>query len=478
MNEILTYTASKPKEVINSTPFFKPVTIQKRSSVGSAKDAYEVEADNMANKVMSKHVSSAQNYSQAGALLPKKCAAYKQEEKVQTRPLVNNITSFVQKSSNESAVVVSNHVENQINSSRGAGNSLDNGTKNFMESHFGIDFSDVKIHTGSQAVQTSRELNAEAFTVGNDIYFNEGKYSPNSDSGKHLLAHELTHTVQQTAPFAQRQIQRAPEEKVVKRKDIIIVGEGWTGSMELAKALKGAKIIQVNSSDALLTALQGITDPVGTLFFVTHATSTGKLKFGDAEGFVNPSDIAKKLSGTFSASNAPEKLDFRGCSIGTEPAAMNELGLSLGAKSVLAGNCYAVIARTTPIEIGGKKITKSSQVTDANRALFNDLKTRTYNKLGDKKACVLNLSNKDYLAAGGVFVQLWFNPTFTGDWLPGKSVCYSQAGRRTATATDVIGAAAGCQAIEVQPVAVTTSPLTVPDTAPVLPATEETIENE
>ncbi|AUP79057.1 eCIS core domain-containing protein [Flavivirga eckloniae] len=85
---------------------------------------------------------------------------------------------------------------------------MDDGTKGFMESRFGSDFSDVKIHTGSEAVQMSRELNAQAFTVGNDIYFNQGKYSPNSDTGKHLLAHELTHTIQQRGGIG-RKLQRS-----------------------------------------------------------------------------------------------------------------------------------------------------------------------------------------------------------------------------------------------------------------------------
>jgi len=67
-----------------------------------------------------------------------------------------------------------------------------------MESGFGADFSDVKIHTDTNAVQMSQELGAQAFTNGNDVYFNKGKYNPDSREGKHLLAHELTHTIQQT----------------------------------------------------------------------------------------------------------------------------------------------------------------------------------------------------------------------------------------------------------------------------------------
>jgi hypothetical protein len=81
---------------------------------------------------------------------------------------------------------------------------MDSATQSFMESRFGTDFSNVKIHTGDDAVQMSRALGAQAFTVGSDIYFNSGKYNPSSESGKHLLAHELTHTVQQVAPVIQR----------------------------------------------------------------------------------------------------------------------------------------------------------------------------------------------------------------------------------------------------------------------------------
>ena len=93
--------------------------------------------------------------------------------------------------------MASESVTNQINASRGGGHRMSENTHTFMESRFNTDFSGVNIHTDSNANQMSRELNAQAFTVGSDIYFNSAKYSPESDSGKHLLAHELTHTVQQ-----------------------------------------------------------------------------------------------------------------------------------------------------------------------------------------------------------------------------------------------------------------------------------------
>lgn len=90
-------------------------------------------------------------------------------------------------------------IETSLKSSKGGGTPLPSTTQNEMSEGFGADFSNVKIHTGSQAVQMNQDLGAHAFTNGSDIYFNQGKFNPESKEGKHLLAHELTHTVQQGA---------------------------------------------------------------------------------------------------------------------------------------------------------------------------------------------------------------------------------------------------------------------------------------
>lgn len=76
------------------------------------------------------------------------------------------------------------------------GKALDPGTRSSMESAFGADFGSVRVHTDSAASKLSRSMQATAFTHGSDIYFSEGTYTPGSDSGSHLLAHELTHVVQ------------------------------------------------------------------------------------------------------------------------------------------------------------------------------------------------------------------------------------------------------------------------------------------
>ena len=79
----------------------------------------------------------------------------------------------------------------------GGGTPLDRATRTFMESRLGHDFGDVRVHTGPKADDSARSINAQAYTVGNDLVFQSGKYAPESPTGMHTLAHELTHVVQQ-----------------------------------------------------------------------------------------------------------------------------------------------------------------------------------------------------------------------------------------------------------------------------------------
>jgi|GEM_PF-3453075 len=99
----------------------------------------------------------------------------------------------------------------------GSGRPLDAGARNYMEQRIGYDFGRVRIHTDSESVESARSLHAHAYTVGSHIYFNEGQYDPGNHEGTKLLAHELTHVVQQTgnnvgrariSPRVQRQRRR------------------------------------------------------------------------------------------------------------------------------------------------------------------------------------------------------------------------------------------------------------------------------
>lgn len=212
------------------------LTIQPKLTIGSPDDPYEREADSVANHVMRMPMSGGflENSGMDGLIQRKcascdheegkiqrkefaktpdiqlKCAACEhEEESIQRKPF--NITPFIQKSGIDGGGRASDAVSNKIESSRGGGSIMSESSRSFMESRFGMDFSGVKIHTDSNASQLSQELNAQAFTVGSDIYFNEGKYNPDSDSGRHLLAHELTHTIQQSPSIQQKKIKTTTE---------------------------------------------------------------------------------------------------------------------------------------------------------------------------------------------------------------------------------------------------------------------------
>jgi len=89
-------------------------------------------------------------------------------------------------------------LESRINSLKGGGQPFDPVTHAFFEPLFGSDFSQVRIHTDTRAAESARAVNARAFTVGKDVVFGAGQYAPGRSEGRRLLAHELTHVVQQS----------------------------------------------------------------------------------------------------------------------------------------------------------------------------------------------------------------------------------------------------------------------------------------
>jgi hypothetical protein len=133
------------------------------------------------------------------------------EEQIQTKPLAEGITPVVQRAAvgNENVQANSN-LESRLNSSKGGGNPLPNQVQSFMEPRFGADFSQVRVHTDNTAVQMNRDLGAQAFTHGSDIYYSEGK-APGQNE---LTAHELTHVVQQGgAKTLNQEVQTKPQPK-------------------------------------------------------------------------------------------------------------------------------------------------------------------------------------------------------------------------------------------------------------------------
>src|SRR6185436_6786575 len=94
---------------------------------------------------------------------------------------------------------VSSETEGAIDRTRGTGQALDATARSFLEESMGADFSNVRVHTGPQAEALNQSLSARAFTTGSDVFFARGEYQPGSSTGRELLAHELTHVVQQGA---------------------------------------------------------------------------------------------------------------------------------------------------------------------------------------------------------------------------------------------------------------------------------------
>ena len=147
--------------------------LQTKLKVGKPGDRFEQEADAIADQVM-----------QMGSHVQLKGKL--EEEKKMVQPKSTNPTTEAPPG-----------LDHRLEASRGKGSALPPNTLSFMNQTFGADFSGVRVHHDSEAVQLNQQLSAKAFTHGRDVFFNQGEYQPESSGGKRLLAHELVHVVQQ-----------------------------------------------------------------------------------------------------------------------------------------------------------------------------------------------------------------------------------------------------------------------------------------
>jgi hypothetical protein len=182
----------------SGTPaFFKPV-VQAKLSINQPNDAYEQEADVMAERVMNNSNPTITNnsfFAPAISSIQRKCKDCEDERHVQ------------RKENSTAATEVSTAGENYLDSLSG-GIALNEKARSFFEPRMGYDFSNVKIHTDNLAAKSAQSINALAYTFGSNIVFNNGQYSPETDAGKRLLAHELTHVIQQGESIQTKLIQR------------------------------------------------------------------------------------------------------------------------------------------------------------------------------------------------------------------------------------------------------------------------------
>jgi hypothetical protein len=172
--------------------------IRPKLAVGAANDASEQEADNVSEQVMR---------------MPE--PALQREADDRPAPEEEKTEQLQAKAEAGGAFAAPAGVESGIDALRGGGEPLSQSSRRFFEPRFGAGFGRVRVHTDTRANRLARSINARAFTHGRDIVFGSGQYAPGSHDGKKLLAHELTHVVQQRGGI-QRKIELANDKLLTK----------------------------------------------------------------------------------------------------------------------------------------------------------------------------------------------------------------------------------------------------------------------
>ncbi|WP_317932305.1 DUF4157 domain-containing protein [Halioxenophilus sp. WMMB6] len=172
-----------------------------------------------------------------------------EEEETLQRKAVTEEQEPVQRKAEGNPDVASN-VSANIRSSMSSGQPLPLSVRQFMEPRFNADFSNVRVHTDDNAAGLNRQVNAKAFAVNNHVFFGKGQYQPDSDQGKELIAHELTHTIQQGGA-----VQRAAEEEPPPVQRVAAAEPSQAPSLQRSPVAvtgrSGPKVQRLGISDAL-----------------------------------------------------------------------------------------------------------------------------------------------------------------------------------------------------------------------------------
>ncbi len=182
----------------------KSAFIQPKLTVNQPNDTYEQEADAVANKMLPPE------HSAAGST-----AFFKPPISSLQRSTLTEETSNTLLQNNNSQL---SSTQDYIHSLSG-GNTLSRQDKHFFESRMGYDFGQVKLHTDTAANESAKSIQAKAYTHGNDIVFAAGEYQPETNDGKKLIAHELTHVVQQQSTSSQVQREEQKPDRYEELKD-------------------------------------------------------------------------------------------------------------------------------------------------------------------------------------------------------------------------------------------------------------------
>jgi len=198
--------------------------IQAKLTIGEPNDKYEQEADTVARQVVDKIHSPTPETVQREEMGDEDEVRLKSDAGSGGKLEAGVGVRGVRKSPIEGVRVnrkvnsegetqeASAELEASIQGKRGSGQPLDESVKEPMEGAFGADFSGVRVHTDGKSDELNQAIQAKAFTTGEDIFFREGAYEPGSKGGQELLAHELTHVVQQSGETVQRSQSRRTEQ--------------------------------------------------------------------------------------------------------------------------------------------------------------------------------------------------------------------------------------------------------------------------
>jgi hypothetical protein len=165
--------------------------IQTKLAVSQPGDSLEQQADRVADQIMRMPAGEVSAISRGKPSLQRKCVACEEEDEkqiLQRKDAASGVTAQAQISMAPSSV------SEAVNS---PGQPLSNEARAFFEPRFGHDFSGVRVHSGAAAARSAHDVAAKAYTVGHNIVFSAGQYAPGTNEGERLLAHELTHVLQQ-----------------------------------------------------------------------------------------------------------------------------------------------------------------------------------------------------------------------------------------------------------------------------------------
>ena len=198
-----------PNIPVNAPGTEPPPPIQTKLTIGEPGDKYEQEADQVASQVVQQINSPVPVQSAQGQTVQREEVAPFEEEQVQAKSISDTIQreeapeeeelqmSPMLQRQGQGGMAATPDLETSINQARGGGMPLAENLQRSMGKAMEADFSGVKVHTDSQSDQLNQSIQARAFTTGQDVFFRQGEYNPGSRGGQELLAHELTHVVQQ-----------------------------------------------------------------------------------------------------------------------------------------------------------------------------------------------------------------------------------------------------------------------------------------